>query len=236
MRQYFVEKKLEINEIFDFNEKQSHHIKTVLRMKVGEKIRVVDSNNDVFLVEIDIDSKVRGKVLENIFDLSDVSEITYCAALIKKDKWNFLLQKAAELGATKVVPLISNRTIFKIDEQRLEKRIQRWNKITLEACQQSNRSSKCEVERPIKLKEIDKFLSENNIVAYENEQNICLADCIDEKSITFVIGPEGGLTEDEIEYLQSLNFTCVSLGKRILRAETAGLYVLSVIDAKRNSL
>ena len=205
-------------------------------MKVGEKIRVVDSNNDVFLVEIDIDSKVRGKVLENIFDLSDVSEITYCAALIKKDKWNFLLQKAAELGATKVVPLISNRTIFKIDEQRLEKRIQRWNKITLEACQQSNRSSKCEVERPIKLKEIDKFLSENNIVAYENEQNICLADCIDEKSITFVIGPEGGLTEDEIEYLQSLNFTCVSLGKRILRAETAGLYVLSVIDAKRNSL
>ena len=191
MRQYFVEKKLEINEIFDFNEKQSHHIKTVLRMKVGEKIRVVDSNNDVFLVEIDIDSKVRGKVLENIFDLSDVSEITYCAALIKKDKWNFLLQKAAELGATKVVPLISNRTIFKIDEQRLEKRIQRWNKITLEACQQSNRSSKCEVERPIKLKEIDKFLSENNIVAYENEQNICLADCLI-KSITFVIGPEGG--------------------------------------------
>lgn len=236
MRQYFIDKKIEINETFNFNEKQSHHIKNVLRMKTGDIIRVVDINNNVFLVEIDVNSNVSAKVLENIADFYDESEIIYCPALIKKDKWDYLLQKAAELGATKVVPLITSRTIFKVDEQRLDKRVQRWNKITLEACQQSNRNSKCIVEKPIKLEEITKFLSENNIVAYENEDNIYLSDLIDGKSITFVIGPEGGFTQDEIDYLISLDFYCVNLGRRILRAETAGLYVLSVIDAKRNNL
>lgn len=68
--------------------------------------------------------------------------------------------------------------------------MERWNKITLEACQQSNRVSRCEVEKPIKLKEISRFLSENNIVAYEGEKDVFLANLIDEKSITFVIGPK----------------------------------------------
>jgi len=236
MRQYFIDRKININETFNFNEKQSHHIKNVLRMKTGDIIRVVDISNNVFLVEIKVDLNVSAKILENIADFSNESEIIYCAALIKKDKWDFLLQKAAELGATKVVPLITSRTNFKVEEERMDKRVERWNKITLEACQQSNRSSKCEVERPIKLKEIDRYLSENNIVAFENEENSYLFDLIDNKSITFVIGPEGGFSQEEIDYLLVLGFSCVSLGKRILRAETAGLYVLSVIDAKRNSL
>ncbi len=237
MRQYFIDKKINLNETFYFDEQQSHHIKTVLRMKTGDIIRVVDINNNVFLVEINIDIKVSGTVLETVASsFKQESEIIYCAALIKKDKWDFLLQKAAELGATKIVPLLTSRTNFKVDEQRLEKRVERWNKITLEACQQSNRVSKCEVEKPIRIKEIDKFLSENNIVAYEGENNVYLSDVIDEKSITFVIGPEGGFSGDEVKFLKELNFTCVSLGERILRAETAGLYVLSVIDAKRNSL
>lgn len=236
MRQYFVDKKINPDETFYFDDKQSHHIKTVLRMKTADVIRVVDVDNNVFLVEIIVDSKVSARVLRRIEQNLEESEIIYCAALIKKDKWDYLLQKAAELGATKIVPLITNRTIFKVDEERLDKRVERWNKITLEACQQSNRTSKCEVLKPVKLKDIDKFLSDNNIVGYEDEKDIYLSDVIDDKSITFVIGPEGGFSDDEIEYLKNLNFTCVSLGKRILRAETAGLYVLAVIDAKRNSL
>ena len=205
-------------------------------MENGDIIRVVDKDNAVFLVEISIEPNVSAKVLRPIAEFSEESDIIFCAALIKKDKWEFLLQKAAELGATKIVPLITSRTNFKMAEERRDKRVERWNKITLEACQQSNRVSRCEVEKPIKLKEITRFLSENNIVAYEGEKDVFLANLIDEKSITFVIGPEGGLTEEEIEYLKLLDFRSASLGKRILRAETAGLYVLAVIDAKRNSL
>ncbi|MGI6608255.1 MAG: RsmE family RNA methyltransferase [Erysipelotrichaceae bacterium] len=236
MRQYFVNEKLNNDKTFVFDDRQSHHIKTVLRMKSGDVVRVVDIAGSVFSVALNVDSDVSARVIEYITDLSLESEIIYCAAIIKKDKWDFLLQKAAELGATKVVPLITSRTFFKADQLKIEKRVERWNKITLEACQQSNRISKCEVVKPVKLKEIDRFLSENNIVADENEKEIFLFDLIDEKSITFVIGPEGGFSADEIKYLQSLGFKSVSLGKRILRAETAGLYVLSVIDAKRNNL
>lgn len=236
MRQYFIDKRIDIGETVYFDEKQSHHIKNVLRMENGDIIRVVDKDNAVFLVEISIEPNVSAKVLRPIAEFSEESDIIFCAALIKKDKWEFLLQKAAELGATKIVPLITSRTNFKMAEERRDKRVERWNKITLEACQQSNRVSRCEVEKPIKLKEISRFLSENNIVAYEGEKDVFLANLIDEKSITFVIGPEGGLTEEEIEYLKLLNFRSASLGKRILRAETAGLYVLAVIDAKRNSL
>ncbi|HPW53180.1 MAG TPA: RsmE family RNA methyltransferase [Erysipelotrichaceae bacterium] len=236
MRQYFIDKRIDIGETVYFDEKQSHHIKNVLRMENGDIIRVVDKDNAVFLVEISIEPNVSAKVLRPIAEFSEESDIIFCAALIKKDKWEFLLQKAAELGATKIVPLITSRTNFKMAEERRDKRVERWNKITLEACQQSNRVSRCEVEKPIKLKEITRFLSENNIVAYEGEKDVFLANLIDEKSITFVIGPEGGLTEEEIEYLKLLDFRSASLGKRILRAETAGLYVLAVIDAKRNSL
>lgn len=236
MRQYFIDKRIDIGETVYFDEKQSHHIKNVLRMENGDIIRVVDKDNAVFLVEISIEPNVSAKVLRPIAEFSEESDIIFCAALIKKDKWEFLLQKAAELGATKIVPLITSRTNFKMAEERRDKRVERWNKITLEACQQSNRVSRCEVEKPIKLKEISRFLSENNIVAYEGEKDVFLANLIDEKSITFVIGPEGGLTEEEIEYLKLLDFRSASLGKRILRAETAGLYVLAVIDAKRNSL
>ncbi len=236
MRQYFIDQKIKLNETFYFNEKIAHHIKNVLRMKSKDIIRVVDNENKVFLVELDIKDNVLAKAIEEVSVCNNESEIIYCAALIKKDKWDFLLQKAAELGASKIVPLITSRTNFKIDEQRVDKRVERWNKITLEACQQSNRTSKCEVEKPIKLKEIEKYLSENNILADENEKDIYLFDIIDERSITFVIGPEGGFTSEEIDFLKKLNFNSVSLGQRILRAETAGLYVLSLIDGKRNSL
>lgn len=123
MRQYFIDKRIDIGETVYFDEKQSHHIKNVLRMENGDIIRVVDKDNAVFLVEISIEPNVSAKVLRPIAEFSEESDIIFCAALIKKDKWEFLLQKAAELGATKIVPLITSRTNFKMAEER---RIKEW--------------------------------------------------------------------------------------------------------------
>ncbi len=141
------------------------------------------------------------------------------------------LQKAAELGASRIVPVITRRTIIHLEDKEIAKKLERWNKITLEACQQSNRTSLCEVCRPIRLKDVVEYRQDINLVAYENEDTRKLRDCLGNGSICIVVGPEGGFEESEIEFLEEAGFTCVSLGTRILRAETAGMYALSVIDA-----
>lgn len=237
MRQYFVQSELGINQIVDFDEQQAHHMKDVLRMRSHDLIRVVDQLGNCYLAELILEgNQVHAKTKELLANTNHEQAIIYCAALVKKDKWDYILQKAAELGASKIVPLITEKTIIHLDEKEVEKKLIRWNKITLEAAQQSNRTSLCEVVKPIKLKDIADYRSEVNLVPYEKHEDRMLLDLVDDRSITFVIGPEGGITPKEIAFLNNLGFVSVSLGKRILRAETAGLYTLSVIDAKRNSL
>lgn len=237
MRQYFIAEKVKLNEEIKLNEDISHHLKNVLRCKENDIIRLVDGNNNVFFAEIHIDDDCLIAKIKSETDFEENgNDIIYCACMLKRDKWEWLIQKAVELNATKIIPIISRRTIIKIDDEQIDKKVTRWNKIALEAAQQSNRNKICIVEKPIKLKDIIKYKSDINIVPYEKEKNINLIDIIDEKSTTFLIGPEGGFEESEIEFLEKNDFTCCSLGRNILRAETAGLYTLAVIDAKRSLL
>ncbi len=238
MRQYFIEGQLHIDERFSFNSENSHHIKDVLRMKSDDEVRVVDSDGQVFLARLEIsDKEVVGTVQQQIDPNCQQKEIIYCAALIKKDKWELLLQKATELGATTIVPLITSRTIIQLKDSEIDKKLERWNKIVLEAVNQCNRTDLCRVVRPVKLKQIEEYKSETNFVAYEKEEGNYLFDLLEkDKSVTFVTGPEGGLSREEAEFLTEKGFVSCSLGQRILRAETAGMYFLALIDAKRNSI
>ena len=211
MRQFFLDREIKLNDLCELDENQAHHVKSVLRMAEDDPVRIVDSASRAFLGRLKF---VDRKVFVYIDSETDSNEssrrIIYCAAMIKKDKWETVLQKAAELGANIIVPVITRRTIIHLEDRDIKKKLERWNKITLEACQQSNRNDLCEVVEPVKLKDIDRYKQDVNLV---------------------VIGPEGGFEESEIEMLKEKGFTCVSLGSRILRAETAGLYMLSVIDA-----
>ncbi len=236
MRQYFVKEKLDLGVRTELSAEITHHLKNVLRRKSGDIIRLVDSEGRAFLAELSVGESVSAAVVEQLETGNSQGKITCCACLIKREKWEMLIQKAAELGADRIVPVISSRTIVHIDERELGRKLERWNKIALEACQQSNRTEICTVERPIYLINISEYLSANNLLAYENEENAQLLDLCDEKDITIVTGPEGGFSSQEAEFLNSLGFASCSLGQRILRAETAVLYALAVIDAKRNTL
>ena len=230
MRQFFVDGKLQLNDTVNFDANQSHHIRDVLRMKNGDKVRLVDRENGVYLSELVFDSSnVRAVVTEKSQAVED-GNIICVAALIKKDKWELMIQKASELGASVIVPLVTKRTIIRLDDKEINKKLERWNKIALEACQQSNRASICRVEKPITLAEIEKYRQEVSLVAYENEQKRNLRETLTGDEITFVVGPEGGFTEDEAAFLNEKGFISVSLGRRILRAETAVMFVLSVIE------
>ena len=233
MRQFFAQEKLNTNAAYCFTEDQAHHIGKVLRMKNGDIVRLADCDNRAFMCELKFEGKsVKANVISEIS--TDVKNRVVCiASLIKKERWEWLLQKAAELGADLIVPLTTRRTIVKLDEKEAEKKLERWNRITLEACQQSNRNSVCEVVKPVAISELNEYLSDINLVAYENEKNTKLRELLKEGSISFVVGPEGGFEEEEIRQLEKLGFERISLGERILRAETASMFILSVIEGLR---
>ena len=231
MRQFFALQDLNVNDNYHFDEEQLHHLKDVLRMKENDLMRIVCSNGKAFIGQLHFEREsVFATILEESF-VTDKREITMVSSMIKREKWEWLIQKSCELGVSKIVPLESKRCIVHIEEKQLDKKLNRWNKIALEACQQSNRNTICEVVEPIKLKDINKYKADINFVAYENENTKLLRDALKDGSVCFVIGPEGGFEESEVEFLTKQGFETVSLGERILRAETAGLFVLSVIEA-----
>jgi len=236
MRQYFIDDALESGMTIILKDEISHHLKDVLRSRDGDIIRLVDNSSRVFLASLSVSNQVTATIGEQCASEDQQGKITCLACLIKKDKWELLLQKAAELGADVIVPVISSRTIIHFEQKEIAKKMERWNKITLEACQQSNRSSICRVERPVKLSEVKNYLSDNNLVAYENEEGHHLINYVSDQSISILTGPEGGLSKEEVKYLNDLGFISCSLGSRILRAETAMMYALSIIDGRRSML
>lgn len=237
MQQYFLKTRLEMNSKFAFDKEQAHHIKNVLRMKNNDIVRAVDENQQVFYVEIEIENKeVYGKVVEQLVDESESSlEITLVMGMIKGDKWDYLIQKACECGVHKIVPLISKRCVIKAKEEKMDRKLERWNKIALEACEQCKRTHQVEVCEPVTMKKISEIEFDLGIIAYEDADFKAsnLADLLKEnpdvKKIAILIGPEGGFDADEVAFARSLNYHCVSLGNRILRAETAAIFSLNAL-------
>jgi 16S rRNA (uracil1498-N3)-methyltransferase len=158
-------------------------------------------------------------------------KVTLIQALIRKERWEFLLQKATELGVYRIVPIELKRNVVKWEKNESKNKMDRYQKIMQEAAEQSKRTFVPKLETIIKLNEIDQYKSDINLVAYENEKDKPMRDYVkSNQSVTIICGPEGGFDEREVEYLLNNGFISVSLGKRILRAETAGLYILSGID------
>lgn len=233
MQQYFVKQQAEIGTVIAFTEEQQHHIGHVLCMKSGTVVRIVDASGNAFLGKIVFHKEQPMAEIYEQLDNGVQREIILCCALIKKEKWEYVLQKAAELGATKILPLVSMRTVVKSNDEKIERKLQRWNKIVLEACEQSHHTVCTEVLAPIAVKELPEYLVDVNLVAYEKE-NISkhLKHYVKgNQDMMVIIGPEGGFDPKEIDQMMGMGIQPCSLGRNILRAETAGLYALSVIDA-----
>ncbi|MGN1399410.1 MAG: RsmE family RNA methyltransferase [Erysipelotrichaceae bacterium] len=235
MRQYFVDEILTVGQKLSLNEEIRHHLIDVLRFSIGDSIRLVDKTNQPFKAYICSVKPLTAVIREKDEMSEKKGRIVYCCCMIKKDRWEWLIEKGVEFNCNVIVPVISERTIIHIDEK-IDKKVERWNKIALMAAQQCNRTDLVKVEKPIKLKQIVQYKSANNLVAYEKEKGSYLYDLIDDNDITFLIGPEGGFSENEISFLTDNGFKCCSLSDNILKAESAGMYFLSVIDAKRKKI
>lgn len=233
MQQYFAKEKKDDNFILDVQD--VFHIEKVMRMKNGDIIHVC-FNEKVYECMVNfVKGELKVKcVRETKIDNELECDITLIYGLPKGDKFDFVVQKAAELGVTRIVPYAASRSISVISKEKEDKKLERWNKIAKEASEQSKRNKLVKVEKICDDESILNYKSKLNIVAYEDVSNEgCnkLKNLLDKKydSIAIVVGPEGGFEEREIENLVNNGFEVVSLGKRILRSETAPLFLLSII-------
>jgi len=212
----------------------AQHIRKSLRMKEGEELTLVSPDGTQHLC-----------VVENLSEYVEVREIsskpceqeptvkvTLYQGLTKGDKMDFIVQKAVELGVTEIVPTLTDRCISRPDEKSMKKKTERWQKIALGAAQQSRRGIIPQVKPMLTLKEAAQRAKEDevSIVFYEGGGET-IASLLKEtpKTVSIFIGSEGGFEESEIEYLVGAGTVNATLGKRILRAETAPLAALSAI-------
>ncbi len=231
MQQYFIDDILKVEDSVKLPKDVLHHFVNVLRMKNNTEFYLVDKNKAKYLCQLlDDMAKVISKV-DGVFEMP--IKVTIVQALLKSDKFEYLIMKATELGVYEIIPCLSTRVITKTNDKTYKK-IERYNKIAFEAACQCKRNYVPKILEPINLKEINKHKSELNFVCYEDLDYVStkLRNEIKKgvESITIVIGPEGGFELKEIEYLQNEGFKCLNLGQRILRAETASLYALSVVS------
>ena len=210
-----------------------HHLLHVMRMRQGDEIEVV-ANGVLYLCNIGSTNPLTIYVVHEIeTDVELNVDVTLLFALTKGDRTDLVVQKATELGVKRIALIQSERTVVRYEEKDIAKKCARYQKIMKEASEQSHRLIVPEMMGIFNLKKLPKeVFSDLNYVGYEKDAsdvNGMFANFDKKKSITILIGPEGGFSEEEINNLVKQGFIRTSLGKRILRAETAAMYALSVI-------
>lgn len=236
-RRFFIDNDIILEKEFEIVGEEAKHI-MILRHNVGEKIVVNDKICEIKSID---KQKIICKPIKQMEELGIPKvKITLYQALLKSDKMEFVIQKAVELGISKIVPFISKNVVVKLDDKDKIKKNERWNKISVEATKQCGRSDIVEVDGVHKFDEVIDELSkyEKSFLAYESETSKlkdAIRENLDIKEIAIVIGAEGGFEFSEVERLVS-DGKCisVSLGDRILRAETASLNLLSILMYELN--
>lgn len=238
MYHFFVEpSQIQDNKII-ITGKDVNHIKNVLRMKSGEEI-AVSNGLDGKEYHCGISEWYDDKIICNLFFIKEegaelASKIYLYQGLPKADKMELIIQKAVELGVYEIIPVASKRAVVKLDEKKAKSKVARWQGIAEAAAKQSKRAIIPRVNRIMSFREAIDYAEDLDIllVPYELAEDMehtrqILGSIEKGKSVAVFIGPEGGIDESEIDALNSIGANVITLGKRILRTETAGLAVLS---------
>lgn len=245
MPKFFVKSNQIKNNKIEIINEDVNHIANVLRCKIADKLIICNiddgKNYETEIVQINKDS-VCSRIIKSIKSESESNiHINILQGLPKADKMELIIQKSTELGVKEFTPVNMDRCVVKINNKDEQKKIDRWQKIAEVASKQSGRDIIPKVNSIIKLKDIEKILADYDLllVAYEKEEKntlkqelLNLKEKMKEKSnlnIAILIGPEGGISENEIDYLKQVGTKIITLGKRILRTETVALAMTSII-------
>ena len=239
MPRFFVRTNQISNDNIDIIGEDVKHIKNVLRKQIGDKVEVCNQDTgDSYKCEIKnfSEDEIKTNIIEKLKNIQEKVQVDIYQGLPKSDKMELIIQKSVELGANAIIPVNMKRCVVKLEGKDEAKKTDRWQKIAESAAKQCGRSFIPEVKNLINVKDICNLINEYDaiIVAYENEKENTLKSELQKLNsanlkIGIVIGPEGGLEENDIKLLRENGARIVTLGNRILRTETVALNVLSII-------
>ena len=238
MQKYFISKENLLNKVITGDD--AYQIQTVLRFKGGEMIMVSDSEKSYLAKVLNVSKdEVSFEILEEKTGNTELPVfVSIFQGYPKGDKMEEIIKHGTELGAKEIIPTFMKRSIVKLEEKKINSKLERFRKIAKEAAEQSYRDSIPNIPSIPYLKTIDFSSFDVKIVCYEESAKngelkafkSIISNLSENMRVACVIGPEGGIDDAELEYLKALGFIPCALGPRILRTETAVFYILSAIS------
>lgn len=245
MRRFFFNPKEQDGQTIVLPQEESHHIKTVLRLKIGDELELMDGGGTIYSGRITgFGKRTRVEITGQREERQESATPLWVGqGLIKSKKMDLIIQKCTELGVQRFIPFISSRCQGRFDGAQLQKKLERWQRISEEACKQCGRARMMEIAFPLTLQELLDFdfgeIREMKLLFWEEERGRKIKDLetfTEYERIHILFGPEGGITSDECRMAQEAGWQSVSLGSRILRAETAVLAAVSIIQHRLDEM
>ncbi|QMT58706.1 16S rRNA (uracil(1498)-N(3))-methyltransferase [Legionella sp. PC997] len=222
-------------QLLELSPEASQHVGVVLRMQPGESLTLFCGDDHEFSATIE--SVKKKQVIVRIGSSTHISResplaIHLAQAISKGERMEFVMQKAVELGVASITPIITKRCVVKLDKERMAKKLHQWQAIVIAACEQSGRNTVPLVHTPMSLEDyMHAAQAELRFILDPGENKKWRDYAFSSSVVDLLIGPEGGLSEDEVQFACKHGFQPLSLGPRILRTETAAITALSVLQA-----
>ncbi|MFH0782710.1 MAG: 16S rRNA (uracil(1498)-N(3))-methyltransferase [Pseudomonadota bacterium] len=237
MRRFYFHPQSRRGDTIFLSEEESRHVVKVLRLPVGSEVELLDGQGTVYRASIvatggrQVEARIEAVVAQ---DPGVAKTVWVAQGILKGEKMDTVVQKCTELGVTRLSPFESSRCQGKADFGQNRKRHERWQRIGLAACKQCLRPRFMQIDAPMSLAD---FLQNTDaplrLLFWEEEKNVHLQDIStlqEAQNVALMLGPEGGFSREEIDLARQFGWTTVSLGERILRAETATLTAVSIVQ------
>lgn len=214
------------------SEEETRHLRDVLRLRVGEEVSVFDGIGREFECVIETIEK-RSSTLSLIKEVAPASpesnlELSIAATVLPGDKYDLVIQKAVELGVVEFIPIVTSRCEVKLKDA--AKRLSRWRRIAFEASKQCGRAKSMDVVEPIEFANLIKNAANDDYVLFSERDGGSFESVTALKKITAVFGPKGGWEDHELETARSRSVKIITLGGRVLRAETAAIAISAILQ------
>jgi len=246
LRRFFVDEIRSKDGLCAITGPEAKHITRVLRMKPGNRFVLMDGRGSLFQVLIEsISSQEVWVFLEKPFPkpLPSPVKITICQALPKSRAMDYLIQKTSELGVDSIIPFFSERTVVRFEMDRLANKMKHWREVAISSAKQCGRGIPVSIDSPISFRAVmEKWRGQNalKVVLWEEEESRDLKSTLKTPppaaNFVGIIGPEGGFSSEEIDAARDAGFVSVSLGGRVLRAETAAITTVAIVQYELGDL
>ncbi len=231
----FTTEQLDVGGLIELDKGPARHLTSVLRMKAGQAFILFNGQGGEFSAELVQAKKDRATAKITGFtgaDRESPLQLHLGIGISRGERMDWIIQKATELGINQISPIFSARCEVKLSGERLDKRIKHWQQIAISACEQSQRNSVPTINRAVNLEQwVSSCDSSLKLVLHHRTEKRLQEMVNTDNSIGILVGPEGGLSEIEIEQAMAQNFQSLAMGPRVLRTETAPLAAISIIQS-----